>query len=108
MILTMTEELDRMIQRIEEDIENGRPTNMPQRSKDFTSDVIVSIAFGENWGGRDDHPAQVYLDKVSAPLTGLSTDLVSISLASMQREIFASMERFSTKKCEKLWKDALQ
>lgn len=49
MILTMTEELDRMIQHIEEDIENGRPTNMPQRSKDFTSDVIVSIAFGENW-----------------------------------------------------------
>jgi cytochrome P450 len=50
------------------------PTNMLQRSQVFTSDVIVSIAFGEDWGGRDDHPARVYLAEIATLMTGIFTD----------------------------------
>jgi cytochrome P450 len=36
--------------------------------------VIVSIAFGEDWGGRDYHPARVYLDKIAKLMAGIFTD----------------------------------
>jgi cytochrome P450 len=74
MVSTMTEKLNQMIQHIEQDIHKDKPTNMLQRSQAFTSDVIVSIAFGEDWGGRDDHPARVYLDKIATLMAGIFTD----------------------------------
>jgi cytochrome P450 len=63
-----------MIQCNEQDIKQDKPTNMLLRSQAFTSDVIVSIAFGEDWGGSAVYPARVYITEISNLMAGLFTD----------------------------------
>jgi cytochrome P450 len=60
MVNTMIEKLQRFEACIENDIAADKATNMLQRTQTFTSDVIVAVAFGEDWGGGDiEHPARV-------------------------------------------------
>ena len=55
MVSIMTAKLDQMIQCIKQDIDQDKPMNMLLRSQNFTSDVIVSIVFGKDWGGVADN-----------------------------------------------------
>lgn len=60
MVGTMAEKLERFRRCIDADIAAGAATDMLTRSQTFTSDVIVAVAFGEDWGGGDvPHPARV-------------------------------------------------
>ena len=60
MVNTMIEKLERFEACIESDMADNKPTNMLARSQTFTSDVIVAVAFGEDWGGdaNTQHPAR--------------------------------------------------
>ena len=61
MVNTMIEKLERFEACIESDIAENKATNMLARTQTFTSDVIVAVAFGEDWGGdvNTQHPARV-------------------------------------------------
>jgi hypothetical protein len=61
MVHVMAEKLERFIECVNADVESEVATNMLLRSQTFTSDVIVGIAFGEDWGGdvNTEHPARV-------------------------------------------------
>ena len=61
MVTTMIEKLERFEACIESDIAEDKATTMLTRTQTFTSDVIVAVAFGEDWGGDVDteHPARV-------------------------------------------------
>lgn len=73
-VRTMAGKLDRFAAGIDSDILAGRHTNMLKRSQSYTSDVIVAVAFGEDWRARasddddgdDDvpHPARVLEDEI--------------------------------------------
>ena len=52
------EKLDRLIVNIDKDITNEVPTTFLTRAQIFTGDVIVQVAFGEDWGGSQVHPAR--------------------------------------------------
>ena len=60
MVQTIIEKLERFESCIDTDIAEKKPTNMHARTQTFTSDVIVAVAFGEDWGGDVDteHPAR--------------------------------------------------
>ena len=58
MVTVISEKLDRFLTCINQDIDAGIPTHMLHRSQTFTSDVIVQIAFGEDWGGSKPHQAR--------------------------------------------------
>ena len=64
MVVTMANKLERFIHAIDKDIQNNQETNMLARSQTFTSDVIVTIAFGEDWGGSKPHPARILEDEI--------------------------------------------
>jgi hypothetical protein len=51
MVGTINDKMDRFFAAIDTDIQAEMPTNMLKRSQTLTSDVIVTIAFGEDWGG---------------------------------------------------------
>lgn len=69
MVSTMAEKLERFVNCIDKDIEASQATNMLNRTQTFTSDVIVTIAFGEDWGGDVDteHPARLCTSFVVCP-----------------------------------------
>lgn len=56
-VSTIIEKCNRFIARCDGDVENGVATDMLARSIDLTSDVIVQVAFGEDWGidSKDKH-----------------------------------------------------
>ena len=56
MVRTIADKLERLKACIDRDIAEGASTNMLKRSQTFTSDVIVAVAFGEDWNA-DEHPA---------------------------------------------------
>ena len=60
MINIMSEKMERFLQCIDQDVAGKKETNMLERSQTFTSDVIVQIAFGEDWGGDKPHPARLW------------------------------------------------
>lgn len=65
MVQTMADKLERFAQNIERDIDNDQVTNMLLESQSFTSDVIVQIAFGEDWGNTGEpHPARKLEDEI--------------------------------------------
>lgn len=74
MVNTMAEKLERFIKCIDEDIAANVPTHMLSRSQTFTSDVIVSVAFGEDWGGDNPHPARLWETEICRLLAGSFTD----------------------------------
>ena len=53
MVTVIEDKLARFLDGIDEDIKADNPTNMLDRSQSFTSDVIVAIAFGEDWGDQN-------------------------------------------------------
>jgi cytochrome P450 len=57
--------MERFLQCIEQDVASEKETNMLERSQTFTSDVIVPIAFGEDWGGDKPHPARLWETELS-------------------------------------------
>lgn len=59
----MTEKLTRFTEAIDDDINRNQATNVLERSQAFTADVIVSAAFGEDWGD-DKHPARTLEDEI--------------------------------------------
>ena len=71
MIPIMTDKLRRFVDCIDEDIAKNAATNTLERTQTFTSDVIVSVAFGEDWGGRDPHPARLWLNDLTVLLAGI-------------------------------------
>jgi cytochrome P450 len=60
MVTTMTAKMQRFLTCIDQDISQEQDTDMLERSQTFTSDVIVQIAFGEDWGGDKPHPARLW------------------------------------------------
>lgn len=71
MTSTMNEKMMRFLDCVEADIKNEVPTNMLSRAQTFTSDVIVTIAFGEDWGGDNPHPARMWETEICRNLNGL-------------------------------------
>jgi cytochrome P450 len=65
MVATIAEKLERFVECVEGDISRGEPTNLLERAQNFTSDVIVSVAFGEDWGGSQLQPARQFLNKIA-------------------------------------------
>lgn len=65
MVGVMNTKLERFVACIEGDRAAGRPTNMLERAQTFTADVIVAIAFGEDWGGTEPHPARLWLTDIA-------------------------------------------
>jgi cytochrome P450 len=65
MVSVMCDKLDRFTARIDEDVLTlEQPTNMMNRAQTFTSDAIVQIAFGEDWGGDEPHAARAYITEM--------------------------------------------
>lgn len=46
---TIIQKCNRFIDKCDEDLAAGAPTNMLERAVDLTVDVIVAVAFGEDW-----------------------------------------------------------
>ncbi|CAB9520999.1 Leukotriene-B(4) omega-hydroxylase 2 [Seminavis robusta] len=66
MVAVMCDKLDRFMECIEqEDVRANQPTQMMTRAQTFTSDVIVQIAFGEDWGGTKPHDARGYITEIT-------------------------------------------
>jgi len=60
------EKMTRFVAAIDGDILAGEDTDMLARSQGFTADVIVRVAFGEDWGADiGQHPARVLEDEIS-------------------------------------------
>jgi cytochrome P450 len=74
MVTTMAEKMERFVECIEFDINMNEPTNMLTRAQTFTSDAIVSIAFGEDWGGKEPHPARLWESEICRLSAGLVLD----------------------------------
>ena len=74
MASTMNEKMERFLRCIDKDISDGVETNMLARAQTFTSDVIVSIAFGEDWGGEKQHAARAWNTEICNNLNGVLFD----------------------------------
>jgi cytochrome P450 len=74
MVVTMADKLERFVTCINADIDANTPTNMHVRAQTFTSDVIVTIAFGEDWGGSVPHPARIWNTELCRLSNGLLLD----------------------------------
>jgi cytochrome P450 len=74
MVHTMTAKMQRFLQCIDQDISNKQETDMLERSQTFTSDVIVQIAFGEDWGGDRPHPARLWETQLTALLASAANN----------------------------------
>jgi hypothetical protein len=57
-LAVMATKWERFAANVDADIRAGVATDLLQRSQTFTSDVIVAVAFGEDWGGDRPHPAR--------------------------------------------------
>lgn len=64
MVCIMSEKMERFLQCIDQDVASKKETNTLERSQTFTSDVVVQIAFGEDWGGDKIHPARLWLTEM--------------------------------------------
>eukprot|EP00581_Thalassiosira_minuscula_P007695 CAMPEP_0183710996 /NCGR_PEP_ID=MMETSP0737-20130205/6597_1 /TAXON_ID=385413 /ORGANISM="Thalassiosira miniscula, Strain CCMP1093" /LENGTH=497 /DNA_ID=CAMNT_0025939387 /DNA_START=161 /DNA_END=1651 /DNA_ORIENTATION=- len=78
MTSVMLDKLQRCTKALDDDAQNERATNMMECSQTFTSDVIVQIAFGEDWGGgKEPHVARQYLDDMLSITNRLGSDPVA-------------------------------
>lgn len=75
MVSVMSEKMKRFTRCIDEDVANEQDTDMLERSRTFTSDVIVSIAFGEDWSGDKPHPAREWETELSELLADITKSL---------------------------------
>jgi hypothetical protein len=65
MVTTMVDKLVRLIACVERDISSDQSRPMLERAQTFTSDVIVAVALGDDWGGSDAHPARQLLNLIA-------------------------------------------
>jgi cytochrome P450 len=70
-VTVMVDKLRRFVHVIDRDADAGVVTALHAASQTFTSDVIVSLAFGEDWGGTEVHPARAYITEMTALLEGI-------------------------------------
>ncbi|GKY96255.1 hypothetical protein MPSEU_000585300 [Mayamaea pseudoterrestris] len=96
MVNTMVDKLKRFENCIDNDISSKKPTNMLQRTQTFASDVIVAVAFGEDWGGdvNTEHPARVWNSEMARLMAGYLIDPFS--------KIFGYRNQRKIQKYEKL------
>lgn len=88
MVSVMTEKMQRFLNCIDKDISENKETNMLERAQTYTSDVIVGIAFGEDWGGVEPHPAREWETELSELLSGpMSNPLVKLFGFHIKRRI---------------------
>ena len=69
-VSTIVEKCDRLVDKCDEDIDNGASTNMLAKAIDLTIDVIVSVAFGEDWYETEDDVHKVNTIRELTKLTG--------------------------------------
>ena len=69
-VSTIVDKCNRLVARCDEDIENEAPTNMLAKAIDLTIDVIVSVAFGEDWYETEDDMQKVVIIRELTALTG--------------------------------------
>jgi cytochrome P450 len=69
-VSTIVEKCDRLVAKCDEDIGNGASTNMLAKAIDLTIDVIVSVAFGEDWFETEDDVHKVNTIRELTKLTG--------------------------------------
>jgi cytochrome P450 len=92
----MTEKLGRLLASLDEDARDGATTVLLQRVQTFTSDVIVGVAFGEDWGGgKDVHPARLLLDEMTPLLEGVLLKPVRRLLGLVGLGPMAQIRRYS-------------
>jgi cytochrome P450 len=65
-VTVIAAKIERFVQCIDQDIDAGEPVHMLHRSQTFTSDVIVQVAYGEDWGGSEMHPPRLWLSELTA------------------------------------------
>jgi cytochrome P450 len=70
-VTVMVDKLRRFVKVLDEDVKAGVVTGLHAASQTFTSDVIVSLAFGEDWGGTEAHPARVFITEMTCLLEGI-------------------------------------
>ncbi|KAL3921660.1 MAG: hypothetical protein SGILL_002634, partial [Bacillariaceae sp.] len=58
MVTVMSNKLERYLKRLDEDVSIEKATNMLHYSQIFTSDVIVQVALGEDWGNAYNESAE--------------------------------------------------
>ena len=88
MVAVMAEKMHRFLSCIDQDIEDNAITNTLARAQTFTSDVIVSIGFGEDWGGSNPHDARLWLTDLLKLLIKRSTSAQQIIFGfSLNRKV---------------------
>ena len=87
MVSVMCDKLDRFTACIDQDVAMAQPTHMMDRAQTFTSDVIVQLAFGEDWGGDQPHAARAYISELIDTLVMLDKNMVRkyLDLAARRR-----------------------
>jgi cytochrome P450 len=85
MIALMSDKLQRFVDGIvsdnvvvDQEEHRPQPTDTMQRAQNFTADVIVGIAFGEDWGGATTHPAREWLSELGTLTSILGTSPMDI------------------------------
>lgn len=66
--------IERFTKCIDQDIESNEPVHMLNRSQTFTSDVIVQVAYGEDWGGSESHPPRKWMTELTELTSVVGTD----------------------------------
>jgi len=69
-VSTIIDKCSRLVAKCDEDIERGAPTNMLAKAIDLTIDVIVTVAFGEDWYENTDDMTKVHTIRELTALTG--------------------------------------
>lgn len=106
MVSVICDKMERFTKCIDEDIaEKSDVTHMMSRAQTFTSDVIVQIAFGEDWGGGSTpHQARVWLNEI----TILGARMVNDPIGAMFRWDEAKRRKECEKKLDNVMREVLQ
>jgi cytochrome P450 len=64
-VTVIAAKIERFVQCIDQDIDAGEAVHMLNRSQTFTSDVIVQVAYGEDWGGSEMHPPRLWMTELT-------------------------------------------
>lgn len=74
MVSTMAIKLERLVIKLDQDANNGVATHMLRRTQTFTSDVIMQVALGEDWGDSDTYPQRLWLTELMELSTNYGND----------------------------------
>lgn len=86
-VQVIDEKLDRLLANIDQDIAQGVATTLLTRAQIFTGDVIVQVAFGEDWGGDKVHPAREWHTELQdlCALTGVDVGVMFFGIRTRWR-----------------------